>query len=185
MENQINFNLVHENLCIDKEEDGHHQIYWKAIVEGAEAADHNLPQQFRSYIRDENDAVTQMVFDLHNDTRTVITQYQNSYDVSEQVELRDTFDARQSSEAVLNAVKSIYAHNDPIVTRMNEELLSIREMEYEKLHGPEKQELMEIYQTGDTDIDEEFEYELECCLHGKIQASEEGLQQKIKSLKNV
>ena len=186
MENQTNFNLVLDNLFINKEEDGRHQIYWRATIEDAEVADHNTQKQFRSFTRDENDVqVTQMLCDLDNDRKTVIAQFQNSYDVSEQAELRDTFVARQSRKKVLSAIKSIYAHNDPIVTRMNEELLSIREMEYEKLYGPEKQELMEIYQTGDTDIDQEFEYELECCLHGKIQASEEDLQQKIKSLSNA
>ena len=186
MENQTNSNQVLDNLCINQEEDGHHLAYWRrAIVEDAKAADHKLPKQFKYFRRDENDAVTQMLFDLDNERKTVITQFQNSYDVSEQVELRDTFDARQSSETALNTIKSIYAHNDPILTRLNEELLSIREMEYEKLYGPEKQELMEIYQTGDADIDQEFEHELECCLHGKIQTSEEELQQKIKLLNNI
>ena len=105
--------------------------------------------------------------------------------ISEKDELRDISAARQSIEAVSSAIKYIDGHNDPIVTWLNEELLSIREMEYEKLYGPEKQELMEIYQTGDADIDQEFEHELECGLHGKIQAIEEELQQRIKFLNTI
>ena len=184
MENQT-FNFDLDNVCTNMEEDGHRMAYWSAIVGEADAADDNPPKQFKCFTRNENDAVTQMLKDLDNYREREMTQYQKRYDVSEKVELRDISAARQYIETVSSAIKYINGHNDPIVTWLNEELLSIREMEYEKLFGSEKEELMEIYRTGDTDIDQEFEHELECGLRGKIQAIEEQLQQRIKFLNTI
>ena len=119
MENQTDFNLILDNVCINREEDGHQLAYWSAIVGEADASDHNPLKQFKCFTRNENDAVTQMLKDLDNDSKGEMAQYQTSYDVSENVELRDSFAARQSSETVSSAIKSIDAHNDPIVTWLN------------------------------------------------------------------
>ena len=43
---------------------------------------------------------------------------------------------------------------------MKENLLSIANIDQEKHYGYEKQELMEIYNTGEKEIDQEFEKEL-------------------------
>jgi hypothetical protein len=51
-------------------------------------------------------------------------------------------------------------HNDSFMLQLKEDLLTIASMDWEMHHGPEKQELMEIYNTGEKDIDQEFEKEL-------------------------
>ena len=52
-------------------------------------------------------------------------------------------------------------HNDSFIVRLKENLLSIANIDQEKHYGHEKQELMEIYNTGEKEIDQEFEKELE------------------------
>ena len=51
-------------------------------------------------------------------------------------------------------------HNDSFIVRLKENLLSIANIDQEKRYGHEKQELMEIYNTGEKEIDQEFEKEL-------------------------
>ena len=51
-------------------------------------------------------------------------------------------------------------HNDSFLVRLKENLLSIANIDREKHYGHEKQELMEIYNTGEKEIDQEFEKEL-------------------------
>ena len=51
-------------------------------------------------------------------------------------------------------------HNDSFIVRLKENLLSIANIDHEKHYGHEKQELMEIYNTGEKEIDQEFEKEL-------------------------
>ena len=51
-------------------------------------------------------------------------------------------------------------HNDSFIVRLKENLLSIANIDQEKHYGHEKQELMEIYNTGEKEIDQEFEKEL-------------------------
>ena len=50
--------------------------------------------------------------------------------------------------------------NDSFMLQLKQDLLSIASIDWEMRHGQEKQELMEIYSTGDKDIDQEFEKEL-------------------------
>ena len=51
--------------------------------------------------------------------------------------------------------------NDSFMLQLKQDLLSIASIDWEMRHGQEKQELMEIYSTGDKDIDQEFEKELQ------------------------
>ena len=51
--------------------------------------------------------------------------------------------------------------NDSFMLQLKEDLLSIASIDLEMHHGQEKQELMEIYNTGEKDIDQEFEKELQ------------------------
>ena len=51
--------------------------------------------------------------------------------------------------------------NDSFMLQLKQDLLSIASIDWEMHHGQEKQELMEIYRTGDKDIDQEFEKELQ------------------------
>ena len=51
--------------------------------------------------------------------------------------------------------------NDSFILQLKQDLLSIASIDWEMHHGQEKQELMEIYNTGDKDIDQEFENELQ------------------------
>ena len=51
--------------------------------------------------------------------------------------------------------------NDSFMLQLKQDLLSIASIDWEMHHGQEKQELMEIYSTGDKDIDQEFENELQ------------------------
>ena len=51
--------------------------------------------------------------------------------------------------------------NDSFMHQLKQDLLSIASIDWEMHHGQEKQELMEIYSTGDKDIDQEFEKELQ------------------------
>ena len=51
--------------------------------------------------------------------------------------------------------------NDSFMLQLKEGLLTIASIDWEMHHGPEKQELMEIYHTGEKDVDQEFEKELQ------------------------
>ena len=51
--------------------------------------------------------------------------------------------------------------NDSFMLQLKQDLLSIASIDWEMHHGQEKQELMEIYSTGEKDIDQEFEKELQ------------------------
>ena len=51
--------------------------------------------------------------------------------------------------------------NDSFMLQLKQDLLSIANIDWEMHHGQEKQELMEIYNTGDKNIDQEFENELQ------------------------
>jgi hypothetical protein len=51
--------------------------------------------------------------------------------------------------------------NDSFMLQLKQDLLLIASIDWEIHHGQEKQELMEIYRTGDKDIDQEFEKELQ------------------------
>ena len=55
-------------------------------------------------------------------------------------------------------------HNDAFIVQLKENLLSIANIDWEIHHGPEKQELMEMYITGEKDVDVEFGLELEYLL---------------------
>ena len=52
-------------------------------------------------------------------------------------------------------------HNDSYLLELKEKLLSIGQLDWERHHEQDKQELMEIYGTGEEDIDNEIEMELE------------------------
>ena len=60
-------------------------------------------------------------------------------------------------------------HNDAFIVQLKENLLSIANIDWEIHHGQEKQELMEIYVTGDKDVDVEFGLELEYLLQRMTQ----------------
>ena len=51
--------------------------------------------------------------------------------------------------------------NDSFMHQLKQDLLSIASIDWEMHHGQEMQELMEIYSTGEKDIDQEFEKELQ------------------------
>ena len=60
-------------------------------------------------------------------------------------------------------------HNDAFIVHLKENLLSIADIDWEIHHGPEKQELMEMYITGEKDVDVEFGLELEYLLQRMTQ----------------
>ena len=60
-------------------------------------------------------------------------------------------------------------HNDTFMVQLKENLLSIANIDWEIHHGPEKQELMEMYITGEKDVDVEFGLELEYLLQRMTQ----------------
>ena len=60
-------------------------------------------------------------------------------------------------------------HNDVFIVQLKENLLSIANIDWEIHHGPEKQELMEMYITGEKDVDVEFGLELEYLLQRMTQ----------------
>ena len=51
--------------------------------------------------------------------------------------------------------------NDSFILQLKQDLLSIASIDWEMHHGQEMQELMELYSTGEKDIDQEFEKELQ------------------------
>ena len=51
--------------------------------------------------------------------------------------------------------------NESFILQLKQDLLSIANIDWEMRHGQEKQELMELYSTGEKDIDQEFEKELQ------------------------
>ena len=60
-------------------------------------------------------------------------------------------------------------HNDTFIVQLKENLLSIANIDWEIHHGPEKQELMEMYITGEKEVDVEFGLELEYLLQRMTQ----------------
>ena len=52
-------------------------------------------------------------------------------------------------------------HNDSFLMELKEKLLSIGQLDWERHHVSEKQELIEIYRTDEINIDQEFKMELE------------------------
>ena len=62
--------------------------------------------------------------------------------------------------ALVESCEFFNNHNDSFIVRLKENLLSIANIDQEKHYGHEKQELMEIYNTGEKEIDQEFEKEL-------------------------
>ena len=60
-------------------------------------------------------------------------------------------------------------HNDVFIVQLKENLLSIANIDWEIHHGPEKQELMEMYITGEKEVDVEFGLELEYLLRRMTQ----------------
>ena len=60
-------------------------------------------------------------------------------------------------------------HNDVFIVQLKENLLSIANIDWEIHHGPEKQELMDMYITGEKDVDVEFGLELEYLLQRMTQ----------------
>ena len=50
---------------------------------------------------------------------------------------------------------------DSLSPQMKEKLQELHSLDYELQHGVEKEELMEIYRTGDAEIDSDFEKQLE------------------------
>ena len=72
-------------------------------------------------------------------------------------------------------------HNDCFLMALKEKLLSLGQLDWERHHGSQKQELMEIYGTDEISIDEEFKMELEQCLHEATRSSKTELIQLLKS----
>ena len=64
---------------------------------------------------------------------------------------------------------------------LKEKLVLIGQLDWERHHGSQKQELMEIYQTEEIDIDQEFKMELEQVL---LEATQSRKTELIQSLKN-
>ena len=60
-------------------------------------------------------------------------------------------------------------HNDTFIVQLKENLHSIANMDWENHYGAEKQELMEMYITGEKDVDVEFGLELENLLQKMTQ----------------
>ena len=54
-----------------------------------------------------------------------------------------------------------YDHNDSFLLDFKGKLHTIEQLDWERHHESDKQELMEIYGTGDKEIDQEIEMELE------------------------
>ena len=73
--------------------------------------------------------------------------------------------------------------NDSFMHQLKQDLLSIASIDWEMHHGQEKEELMEIYSTGDKDIDQEFEKELQqIFLEMKTNCQKDILQKLIKEV---
>jgi hypothetical protein len=71
--------------------------------------------------------------------------------------------------ALVEACEFFNNHNDVFIVQLKENLLSIANIDWEIHHGPEKQELMEMYITGEKDVDVEFGLELEHLLQRMTQ----------------
>ena len=69
--------------------------------------------------------------------------------------------------------------NDSFMLQLKQDLLSIASIDWEMRHGQEKQELMEIYSTGQKDIDQEFEKELQQILPEMITSCQKDILQKL------
>ena len=72
-------------------------------------------------------------------------------------------------------------HNDCFLMALKEKLLSLGQLDWERHHGSQKQELMEIYGTDEINIDEEFKIELEQCLYEATRSSKTELIQLLKN----
>ena len=69
--------------------------------------------------------------------------------------------------------------NDSFMLQLKQDLLSIASIDWEMHHGQQKQELMEIYSTGEKDIDQEFEKELQQILLEMITSCQKDILQKL------
>lgn len=63
--------------------------------------------------------------------------------------------------AFIEGSELFHSLNDSFCDQLKQDLLSIANMDWETHHGAQKKELMEIYYTGDSELDQEFEMELE------------------------
>ena len=65
------------------------------------------------------------------------------------------------------------------MAQLKEKLLYIAELDKERCFGDEKEELLEIYGTGDDDFDEEFQIELDQMLQETIENCQNQILQKL------
>ena len=85
--------------------------------------------------------------------------------------------------ALIEGCEFFNNRNDSFMHQLKQDLLSIASIDWEMHHGQEKQELMEIYSTGDKDIDQEFEKELQQILSEfKTNCQKDVLQKLIKEV---
>ena len=54
-----------------------------------------------------------------------------------------------------------YDHNNSFLMDLKERLLTMGQLDWERHHGSQKQELMEIYRTEEIDVNQEFKMDLE------------------------
>ena len=85
--------------------------------------------------------------------------------------------------ALIEGCKFFNNRNDSFMHQLKQDLLSIASIDWEMHHGQQKQELMEIYSTGEKEIDQEFEKELQQILSEiKTNCQKDVLQKLIKEV---
>ena len=80
---------------------------------------------------------------------------------------------------LIEGCKFFNNRNDSFMHQLKQDLLSIASIDWEMHHGQQKQELMEIYRTGEKDIDQEFEKELQQILPEMITSCQKDILQKL------
>ena len=105
----------------------------------------------RDYIEDNTKNCNQIIGQLQGEISVLdlINHIDFSAPLSEQI------------YALVEGCEFFNNQNDSFMHQLKQDLLSIASIDWEMHHGPEKQELMEIYKTGEKDIDQEFEKELQ------------------------
>ena len=97
-------------------------------------------------------------------------------------QIENTQPLYQCIDDFIEKAEFFHDHNDSFLIELKEKLISIGQLDWERHHGAEQQELMELYgELGDTDIDEEIKFELEQCL---LEATQRNKTELIQSVKN-
>ena len=116
----------------------------------------NIPQNYPTNYECQN----QITHEMLQQSQDILTNIQHNEMVMDEVET--------STNSSINGNGNYYGKDGEI----KEEQIYFKELDWEYNHGSELEELMEIYQTGDEEIDQELEEELEQLLKEQIQTRE-------------